>query len=424
MNALLAGDRVRANPVRLGLGVLFCLCLSLALTACGSSSRECNNCPPPPQQTFLIAAGEPSLQSSQLLSFSVDSRTGALGAPLSIAGPPSPLTGGPLNALTAAGQGSPFVYVSPQSPILPAQVYGYSINTNTGALTEIASSPFSAESTIGLNSGFALNNFLYLGAAAQLPDGLAPVVEAFSIGSDGSLSSSVAGSPFAIIPPANSLGGDGPSLSSTSPFLYAAASTGSAGSSQGVAAFSIDEQTGVLTEVVGSPFSSGSYGMPGYIVLDPYGFLYVTLTNPPNGQDYIEGFAMNNSTGALTPVPGSPFAVNSLVFSGLALDLSGQYLFAGAPLTQTIQEFQVNTSTGALTPMVGTNSPIFNLIQVVGDYLYVPNSTDLGSSGATSAIAVFSIDGSTGALTQVPGSPFTAGVPITAMASVTLPTTQ
>ncbi|HXM11044.1 MAG TPA: hypothetical protein VN946_13915 [Terriglobales bacterium] len=133
---------------------------------------------------------------------------------------------------------------------------------------------------------------------------------------------------------------------------------------------------------------------------------------------------MNNSTGALTPVPGSPFAVNSLVFSGLALDLSGQYLFAGAPLTQTIQEFQVNTSTGALTPMVGTNSPIFNLIQVVGDYLYVPNSTDLGSSGATSAIAVFSIDGSTGALTQVPGSPFTAGVPITAMASVTLPTTQ
>ncbi|HXM11043.1 MAG TPA: hypothetical protein VN946_13910 [Terriglobales bacterium] len=202
------------------------------------------------------------MQSSQLLSFSVDSRTGALGAPLSIAGPPSPLTGGPLNALTAAGQGSPFVYVSPQSPILPAQVYGYSINTNTGALTEIASSPFSAESTIGLNSGFALNNFLYLGAAAQLPDGLAPVVEAFSIGSDGSLSSSVAGSPFAIIPPANSLGGDGPSLSSTSPFLYAAASTGSAGSSQGVAAFSIDEQTGVLTEVVGSPFSSGSYGMP------------------------------------------------------------------------------------------------------------------------------------------------------------------
>jgi hypothetical protein len=413
---------MRAATIRLWFGVLFCLGLTLALTACGSgSTQSCNSCnfrTAPPQQTFLIAAGEPSLQSSQLLSFSVDSATGALGASLSIAGP----TSSPLTALTAAGNGTGFVYVAPQMPF-SEQVYGYSINANTGALAEIASSPFTVESATGLNSGFALSNFLYLGAAAQVSGGLAPAVEAFSIGSDGSLSPSVAGSPFAIIPPVNSLGGNGPALSSTSPFLYAAESNGSAGASGGVAVFNIDQLTGVVTEVAGSPFSTGPYGIPGYIVLDPYGFLYVTLTNPPNGQNYIAGFAVNTSTGALTPVPGSPLAVNFYAFSGIALDLSGQFLFTGAA-PETIQEFQVNTTTGALTAMASTRAPIVNLLEVVGDYLYVPNNTYFGSSGAPAAISVFSIDGTTGALAQVAGSPFAAGVPIVAMTSVTLPVPQ
>jgi 6-phosphogluconolactonase (cycloisomerase 2 family) len=370
-------------------------------------------------QTFLIASGEPSLQSSQLLSFSVNATTGALGAPLSIAGPTPPIT-----AITAAGQGTGFVYVSPLAPHFPELVYGYSVDASTGALTEIASSPFSAEGTIGLNSGFALNNFLYLGASALLSDGLAPAVEAFGIGSDGSLTPSVAGSPFALIPPTDAIGGAGSALSVTSPYLYAAESSGLMGATGGVAGFSIDEQTGVLTEVAGSPFSTGSYGTPGSIVIDPYGFLYIALTNPPNGQDYIAGFAIDNSTGALTPVAGSPFAVNTLGFSGIALDLSGQYLFGGASPTQTIAEFQVNTSTGALTPMTATGTPISGFFEVVGNYLYAPNNTNFGSSGPSPVIAAYSIDGSTGALTQVPGSPFAAGVPVFAMTSVTLPEPQ
>jgi hypothetical protein len=142
-----------------------------------------------------------------------------------------------------------------------------------------------------------------------------------------------------------------------------------------------------------------------------------------NGKAYIAGFAINTSTGALTPVSGSPFVVNSLLYSGLALDLSGNYLFTSTP-PEAIQEFQVNMSTGALTQMASATAPVFNLIQVVGGYLYVPNTTNLGSSGSPSAIAVFRIDGSTGALTSVPGSPFAVGVPIVALTAVTLPATQ
>jgi hypothetical protein len=48
----------------------------------------------------------------------------------------------------------------------------------------------------------------------------------------------------------------------------------------------------------------------------------------------------------------------------------------------------VNTSTGALTPMADTSAPIVNLMQVVGDYLYVPNTTYFESSGSPSAISV------------------------------------
>jgi hypothetical protein len=44
----------------------------------------------------------------------------------------------------------------------------------------------------------------------------------------------------------------------------------------------------------------------------------------------------------------------------------------------------VNTSTGAPTPMADNSAPIVNLMQMVGDYLYVPNTTYIGSSGSPS----------------------------------------
>ena len=407
---------MRAGTIRVCFGVLLCGILSLAFTACSTSSGSpCIGClrTGPPVQSYLIAAGEPNLQSSQLLSFSVDSATGALGSPATTAGPTPPLS-----RLIGGGGTPSLVYVATDQSPLSVQVYGYAISSD-GILAQLSSSPFPAPEAVGVNSGLALNGYLYLGAAAQLSNGLAPAVEAFSIGTDGSLSTPVIGSPFLAAPPTSALGGNGPALATSENYVYAAESNGLTGATGGIAAFSIDQQNGALFEIAGSPFSTGSYGTPGQILLDDYGFVYVTLSNPPNGQNYIAGFAVDNSTGALTPVPGSPFAVDSV--SSPVLDLSGVYLFSGVDQSQTIDEFQVNTTTGTLTPVTGSAAKVFSPFVIIGSYLYAPNSTNLGSTGAASAIAAFSIDETTGALTQIQGSPFAAGVPIVSMTSAVVP---
>src|SRR5437870_4186065 len=66
---------------------------------------------------------------------------------------------------------------------------------------------------------------------------------------------------------------------------------------------------GTLTEVPGSPFPAGSG--PGWISVDPTGrFVYVAncaALCSGSGPGSVSGYAINQSTGALVPVPGSPF---------------------------------------------------------------------------------------------------------------------
>jgi hypothetical protein len=65
----------------------------------------------------------------------------------------------------------------------------------------------------------------------------------------------------------------------------------------------------------------------------------------------VEGFSLNNSTGALTPVNGSPFA-NLLADQG-KFDQSGQFIIAIQPGTNTQQggtfAYAADPTTGALS---------------------------------------------------------------------------
>ena len=75
-----------------------------------------------------------------------------------------------------------------------------------------------------------------------------------------------------------------------------------AGSSN-VSVYAIDQITGGLTQVAGSPFSSGT--QPQRVKIDPAGkFVFV----PNAGSDNISVYQLNAGTGFLTPVAGSPFA--------------------------------------------------------------------------------------------------------------------
>jgi 6-phosphogluconolactonase (cycloisomerase 2 family) len=82
------------------------------------------------------------------------------------------------------------------------------------------------------------------------------------------------------------------------------------GGPDGVAAYTIDQGSGALTAVAGSPFAAGTG--PEHVAADPAGnFLYVSNA----GSDNVSGYAINQTSGALTTVPHSPFAAGTTPFA-------------------------------------------------------------------------------------------------------------
>jgi 6-phosphogluconolactonase (cycloisomerase 2 family) len=118
-----------------------------------------------------------------------------------------------------------------------------------------------------------------------------------------------------------------------------------------VLAFSIDAATGSLAPVAGSPFSGGVDAFQA--VISPSGrFLYVAHCGvepygPAEGSN-VSAYAINPDSGALTPLPGSPFAAGSCA-AFLAFSASGAILHALNTTSNDITTFSVNKGTGDLT---------------------------------------------------------------------------
>lgn len=124
------------------------------------------------------------------------------------------------------------------------------------------------------------------------------------------------------------------------------------------------------------------------------------------------GYAVSFSDGALTPLPGSPYAAGDST-TALALDPTDRFLFAanqgatGGVGSNTISAYSIDAGTGALTPVAGSpfaaaTAPVALAVAPSGKYLYVADYHD-------NTISAFAI-GPTGALTPVSGGPVVAGV--------------
>ena len=76
--------------------------------------------------------------------------------------------------------------------------------------------------------------------------------------------------------------------------------------SKNVSAYKINATSGALTPVAGSPFGAGSE--PGAMAVDPNGkFAYVANAGSQN----VSAYTISTSSGALTQVAGSPFSVGA-----------------------------------------------------------------------------------------------------------------
>ena len=306
----------------------------LALGGCGSvSPKVCtlSGCCGPTSDAcavpqFLYANG----LNGQISVFSIVNGSGVSG--------PSSSVSGAANSLGMSALNSQFLYASnPASPVGgTSSIDAWAIAPGTGALTPLPGSPFSL-GPLSFAAGLAMNN------AAQV--------------------------------------------------LYVA----DAGKIDALHA----DATGALTPILGSPFLGGGTL---YLTVDPLSrFVFASDDAPPGS---VVAFTIS-STGALTAVPGSPFAtipgyVGTTRPSQIVTDATSSFVYTGLMATGQVAAFSVNASTGALTPVPGSPFPAGNnplSLAAVNNFLYVSNFSDGTISG-------YSIDPTNGALTALAGSPF------------------
>jgi 6-phosphogluconolactonase (cycloisomerase 2 family) len=160
----------------------------------------------------------------------------------------------------------------------------------------------------------------------------------------------------------------------------------------------------VFSQVQGSPFATGGAG-PVALAFSPGGKVLATANQTDNT---VSVFSVNPSTGALTPVAGSPFPIGTTHGPlSVAFSPSGALLATANFTSSSVSVFSVNPSTGALTPVAGSPFPIGATPETVA---FSPSGGLLATSNQFSnSVSVFSVNSSTGALTQVPSSPFATG---------------
>jgi len=324
---------LRSSP-----GIFLILAGLLALAGCGSSNgiHVCSltGCCGPASAAcaapqYLYATG----LNGQVDVFPIINGTGMPGSPTS--------TPGPARTLGMAALNNQFLYVSdPQATVGgTSTIDAWSIDLGTGALKTVSGSPFSL-GPLSFAGGLATNSpaqVLYVGDAGR--------IDALKADATGALSP-ILGSPF----PA------GVNLYLTvdpqNRFLFASEET-PPGS---VLAFTIDASTGGLNPVQGSPFPTipGYVGntQPSEIVVDSSGsFVYTGLL--ATGQ--VAAFSIVPSTGALNPVPGSPFTAGK---GPIALATVSNFLYVSNALDGTISGYSINPTTGVLTPLANSPFPI------------------------------------------------------------------
>src|SRR6266849_4011020 len=185
-------------------------------------------------------------------------------------------------------------------------------------------------------------------------------------------------------------------------------------SSANVSAYTINSTTGALSPVTGSPFAAGSF--PFSVAVDPTGkFAYVAnacgVTCTVSGN--VSAYTIDSTTGALSPVPGSPFAAGSTPIA-VAVDPSGKFAYVANANSTNVSAYTINNTTGALSPVPGSPfaagaAPRSVAVDPSGKFAYVANQCCNVFCSVSGSVSAYTIDSTTGALSPVPGSPFAAG---------------
>jgi 6-phosphogluconolactonase (cycloisomerase 2 family) len=172
----------------------------------------------------------------------------------------------------------------------------------------------------------------------------------------------------------------------------------------GLAAFSIQPETGALQAVPGTPFASSGRGS-------------FTLAIHPSGKFlYSSEFAFDGSGGsvwlhtidAATGEPRYTAAFRSDLGGDVAIDPAGRFLYHST-WRGSIWGYAIDPNSGALTALPGTplatgwGNAIQSAVDASGRYLYV-TAEQAARTPAQTRVFVYAIDAGSGALTALPAA--------------------
>ncbi len=194
---------------------------------------------------------------------------------------------------------------------------------------------------------------------------------------------------------------------------YVASSGCSGGVGGYVSMYTINPTTGALASV-GPPVTT-SEEFTDSVTVDPSGmFAFVASSGDVYDTDFgsVLTYAINPATGALTSTGGgiSGLGTDSCCFNSVVVDPSGKFAYVGnggaLPAgsfggSSTVTIFTINGTTGALTS-VGTiaagTGPDSVAVDPSGKFVYVANEND--TSGGAGNVSMYTIDATNGALTS------------------------
>jgi 6-phosphogluconolactonase len=227
-------------------------------------------------------------------------------------------------------------------------------------------------------------------------------VYAFSIQAGTGALTEIAGSPFAAAAP-NSPGYSQPAtlmaIDQTNHFLYVSTSSG-------IFAYTIDQTTGQLAAIAGSPFAASQVPNSWTIVIAPTN-LYLYQLETENASS-LYGYSINQTTGVLTALSGSPFnagGCGSAVAPGtigvpgpdnMTIASAGKFMYDNCGV------YSIDESTGNISQVSAQGPGDWPVISPTGNYLWAITSNQTACFSCTVGVQAYSVDPNTGAFTAVP----------------------
>jgi Lactonase, 7-bladed beta-propeller len=213
----------------------------------------------------------------------------------------------------------------------------------------------------------------------------------------------VSGSPFSTPAPSAPFPaqpGNVMAVDQTNKYLYVS-------TSGGIVGFNINQTTGQLTPVPGSPFATDVTG-PWTIVVTPNNsFLYMVQgQTQASSAGNAYGFSVDQASGALTPLPGSPFSgkCGTVVPTGtvaipgpdnMTIASTGKFMYDNCGI------YSINETSGSLTQLSNQGPGDWPVIDPTGNLLWAISTDQTACFSCDVGVQAYSVDLNTGAFTAI-----------------------